>query len=133
MLGTAVHHVGVTAHLQLGSSPVDRRQLPPLVHQGYPAGPAEFRPLAQQPYQIPQQGGLSSPRRGEEQGADRPPVLHQLRQDGQGRPLPHPGNPDGQGGDVPDALVDLSAGQRGSAQAHPEAPGGGDISVPYGF
>ena len=133
MLGTGVHDVRVTSHLQLGAAPVDGGQLSTLVHQRHPAGRAEARPLAEQPDQIPQEGGLPAPRRGEDQGTDGPPVLQQFRQDGQRRVLMDPRDTHSQGRDVPQSLVALRAGQSRSAQANPEAAGGGDIAPADGL
>ncbi len=133
MLGTGVHDVRVASHLQLGAAPVDGGQFAPLIHQRHPAGRAEARPLAEQPDQIPEEGGLPAPRRGEDQGAHRSPVLQKLRQDRQGRVLVDPWYAYGQGGDVPQALIALRAGQGRAAQAHPEAAGGGDIAPPDGL
>ena len=73
-LGTPLHHIGAGAHVQLGDPVEQRRDLPPLV--GHPHPPWR-RPLpgGDGPHQIPQEGGLAQPRRGQDQGALQPPAL----------------------------------------------------------
>ena len=76
----------------------------------------------------PQQGGLSQPRRGEDEGAGHLAPLVEPGQKGAGNPLHGVGHPEGQGGDAPE-------GQEGPVpdrplptdpQAYPA--GGGDIA-----
>ena len=74
--GTALQHIGPRPHVELGFALPKGRHLPPLVRQSDPEGIPPF-PIGQEPYKVPEEGGLSASRWGQEQGVLKLPPTEQ--------------------------------------------------------